>query len=204
MATGVVAVVIGGTLGAALIGGVVGVAATAGKLAFDSIVQRDAPDANRGRLFAKFETRFQLIWVVGAMLGLVPLDEVRLSFGAVALVAGFATFSYAVGLTAWRHRSGEADATFGRHAVRIDQAMTHGRERVRSSSRSLARRVIPGSRSEEGVPPPPDPDVTRIAGPGIGAALEGSAPVVRPPHSPAPGVEGDPTRFAPGPPPPSG
>ena len=38
------------------------------KLAFDSIVQRDAPDANRGRSFAKFETRFQIIWVVGALL----------------------------------------------------------------------------------------------------------------------------------------
>ena len=42
-----------------------GVAAAAGKLAFDSIVQRDAPDAIRGRTFARFETRFQLVWVVG-------------------------------------------------------------------------------------------------------------------------------------------
>ena len=41
-------------------------APTGGKLAFDSIVQRDAPDANRGRSFARFETRFQIIWVVGA------------------------------------------------------------------------------------------------------------------------------------------
>ena len=35
----------------------VGVAASSGKLAFDSVVQRDAPDANRGRSFARFETR---------------------------------------------------------------------------------------------------------------------------------------------------
>ena len=37
-----------------------------GRMAFDSIVQRDAPDANQGRAFAKFETRFQLSWVVAA------------------------------------------------------------------------------------------------------------------------------------------
>ena len=81
--TGVLALAIGGVVGAAALGFVVGVSNTAGKLAFDSIVQRDAPDANRGRLFAKFETRFQLIWVVGAMIGLIPLGEIRLSFTAV-------------------------------------------------------------------------------------------------------------------------
>src|SRR5437868_6944166 len=48
--------------------GVVGLSAAAAKLAFDSIVQRDAPDAVRGRTFARFETRFQLTWVVGAAI----------------------------------------------------------------------------------------------------------------------------------------
>ena len=43
------------------------------KLAFDSLVQRDAPDANRGRSFARFETRFQLVWVIGALLPLLLL-----------------------------------------------------------------------------------------------------------------------------------
>ena len=37
------------------------------KLSFDAIVQRDAPDANQGRSFAKFETRFQLAWVSAAL-----------------------------------------------------------------------------------------------------------------------------------------
>ena len=41
-----------------------------GKLAFDSIVQRNAPDANQGRAFAQFETKFQLAWV---MAGIVPV-----------------------------------------------------------------------------------------------------------------------------------
>jgi len=39
-------------------------------MAFETIVQRDAPDANRGRALANFATRFQLMWV-GA--GLVPV-----------------------------------------------------------------------------------------------------------------------------------
>ncbi len=220
--TGVLAIAVGGVVGAAALGFVVGVASTSGKLAFDSIVQRDAPDANRGRLFAKFETRFQLIWVLGAMIGLIPLGEIRLSFVAVALVAGFATFSYVVGLNAWRHRSGHEDATFGPQAVLIDQAMTQGKDRVRSSSRRLARRVLPGGRTPEPALPAPDPDATMVAGPGIGAALSGddiaafpAAPptveVAVPP--PPPGVGDpevvpasppprDPTRFDPAPAPP--
>ena len=38
-----------------------------GRLAFDSIVQSHAPDVDRGRAFAGFETRFQLAWVAGAV-----------------------------------------------------------------------------------------------------------------------------------------
>ena len=211
--TGVLALAIGGVVGAAALGFVVGVSNTAGKLAFDSIVQRDAPDANRGRLFAKFETRFQLIWVVGAMIGLIPLGEIRLSFTAVALVAGFATFSYVVGLNAWRHRSGHEDATFGPQAVLIDQAMAQGKDRVRTSSRRLARRVIPRGRRADGRLPAPDPDATMVAGPGIGAALSGDdiAPVPVPVPAAPPTIEAPvpppppgPEGGAPAPPPPSG
>ncbi len=38
-----------------------------GRLAFDSLVQANAPDVDRGRAFAGFETRFQLAWVAGAV-----------------------------------------------------------------------------------------------------------------------------------------
>ena len=47
-------------------------AAAVGRLAFESIVQRDAPQANRGRAFAQFETRFQLAWAVA---GLIPVHH---------------------------------------------------------------------------------------------------------------------------------
>jgi len=185
VATGVLALALGGVLGAAVIGGAVGIASTAGKLAFDSIVQRDAPDANRGRLFAKFETRFQLIWVVGAMLGLIPLSQLRLSYLAVALVSGFAAFSYVVGLTAWRHRTGAARSQFGRQAVMIDQAMTQAqdtaRRRVRTSTRAVVTRMRsrrPGAEGAMAGPSPVDSDLTHIAGPGIGTAVSVAAVTV--------------------------
>jgi hypothetical protein len=93
-AAGVVATALGGLLGAAVLAFVVGMASSTGKLAFDSIVQRDAPDANRGRMFARFETRFQLLWVIGAFVPVVvPLPE-RIGFLVVAIAAGFALFSY--------------------------------------------------------------------------------------------------------------
>ena len=75
---------------AAILACAVGVAASAAKLCFDAIVQRDAPDANQGRSFARFETRFQLAWVVGAFLPVaivVPLDAGYMGIAVVAAVA---------------------------------------------------------------------------------------------------------------------
>ncbi|MGH8986958.1 MAG: MFS transporter [Acidimicrobiia bacterium] len=48
-----------------------GLAANVGRQAFDSVLQRDAPDATRGRSVARFETRFQLAWVIGALVPVV-------------------------------------------------------------------------------------------------------------------------------------
>lgn len=80
-----------GSAGCAL---VVGLGASAGRLAFDAIVQRDAPDANFGRSFARFETRFQLLWVIGAFLPVIVPIPARLGFVVVAGAAGFGAFAY--------------------------------------------------------------------------------------------------------------
>jgi hypothetical protein len=48
----------------------VNAAAAICRLAFESVVQRGAPDANRGRAFSKFETQNQFAWVIG---GLIPV-----------------------------------------------------------------------------------------------------------------------------------
>lgn len=94
---GLLAAWAGGILSAALLAATVAVCAASGKLAFDSIVQRDAPDANRGRSFARFETRFQLIWVVGAFLPVVLPFPVQLGYLLIAGVAGFAAVTYTIG-----------------------------------------------------------------------------------------------------------
>jgi hypothetical protein len=54
------------------------------------LVQRDAPDAERGRAFARFEVRLQLTWVLGALLPVVlrPSMAVGLYFLGVSLVLG--------------------------------------------------------------------------------------------------------------------
>jgi hypothetical protein len=109
---GLVAAGFGGLLGATAVALGVGVAATAGKLAFDSIVQRDAPDANRGRSFARFETRFQLIWVIGGFIPVVVALPARVGFLVVAGAAGFALFSYVAGLRGVRTR-GPGRGPFG-------------------------------------------------------------------------------------------
>lgn len=87
----------GGISGAALVGFAVGLGVSAGKLSFDSIVQRDAPDANYGRTFARFETRFQIMWVCGALIPVVFTIPARLGFFMLSMAAGFAAFSYFVG-----------------------------------------------------------------------------------------------------------
>ncbi len=95
-AMGVVGAWLGALPGAALLAATVGVGAAGAKQAFDAIVQRDAPDANRGRSFARFETRFQLIWVGGAALGILPMP-MWLGFLGVAAIALFAAISYTAG-----------------------------------------------------------------------------------------------------------
>ena len=53
---------------AAVLAGAVGVVASGTRLGFEALVQREAPEAARGRVFARFETMFQLAWVIGAAI----------------------------------------------------------------------------------------------------------------------------------------
>jgi len=57
---------------AAGVAAIVGLGSSAGRLAFDSLVQRDAPEQIRGRTFARYETIFQLCWVAGAGAAIIP------------------------------------------------------------------------------------------------------------------------------------
>ena len=72
---------------------VIGLMSALGKLCFDAIVQRDEVPADRGRTFARFETRFQLMWVIGALVpvaapsGILPLRAGVMLLGIAGLVA---------------------------------------------------------------------------------------------------------------------
>ena len=83
--TGVLTALMGAVAGAALLSFGVGLASNAAKQAFDALVQRDAPDANRGRAFARFETRFQLIWVVGALIPVAITIPIQVGFTLIAI-----------------------------------------------------------------------------------------------------------------------
>jgi len=86
----------GNRAAASALAGVLGFAASAGKLAFDSIVQRDAPDAARGRTFARFETRFQLVWVAAALVPVAVPVPTRVGMIILAVATAAATVFYVV------------------------------------------------------------------------------------------------------------
>ncbi len=101
---GLTAAWLGGLAASMLMAIVVALVATTGRLAFDSLVQRDAPDANRGRSFASFELRFQVVWVVGAVIPVLVTIPLRIGYLVIAGVAAFALFSYMAGQRA-AHRA---------------------------------------------------------------------------------------------------
>ena len=132
----------GGLVGAATISLIIGAASSTAKQAFDAIVQRDAPDANRGRSFARFETRFQLLWVIGALIPILIPIPAEIGFVLIAAVALFAVVSYFVGMA--RIRKGRRLAR--RHA----EAVAGGHGHARRADPSVRLRPIPP-------PPPPLP-----------------------------------------------
>lgn len=79
-------------------------AASIGRQAFDSILQRDAPDAAHGRAFARFETLFQLIWVLGALSAVTLFSSTTslttAGVGALGALLGVTVVVYTTGIAA--------------------------------------------------------------------------------------------------------
>jgi MFS family permease len=80
-----------GTLLAAL---GVGAGAAVGRQAFDAVVQRETHELDRGRAFARFDTRFQLAWVLGALLPVLLRPPLRVGFALLALGLGVGLVLY--------------------------------------------------------------------------------------------------------------
>lgn len=133
----------GGLSGAALLALVVGAAPSIAKLAFDSLVQRDAPRANLGAAFARFETRFQVFWVVGAIVPVLLTIPLRLGFLVVAIAAAFACVTYFLGF-----RTAGEDPPRPR-AKRPDRPDERGRAEPRHQTASAT--------IEYEIPPGPNP-----------------------------------------------
>jgi hypothetical protein len=176
--------VIAGTgVGAALVGGlgtaiglafVVNFSCAIGRLAFDSIVQRDAPDANQGRAFARFETRFQLAWVLAGLPPVFFTLPGPVGFLVVGLIGTFAGFTYLVGSKAvqsgkplplsWSQRAkrGLQDTVAKRRGDTASKGMQRpdrSGSRTGASSRPTDPRPAAGHRT--GPPPPPTGAVRR-------------------------------------------
>jgi len=83
--SGIAAALFGGVGAAVVLAAMVNMSSGIGRMAFDSIVQRDAPDANQGRAFAKFETRFQLSWAIAGVIPVLFTFPGRVAFLVVGL-----------------------------------------------------------------------------------------------------------------------
>ncbi|MEI8286624.1 MAG: MFS transporter [Actinomycetes bacterium] len=82
-------------VGGILLAAVVNAAAAIGRLAFESTVQSGAPDANRGRAFAKFETQNQMAWVLGGLIPVAISPSGAVGFAIVAIVGVIGAVNYA-------------------------------------------------------------------------------------------------------------
>ncbi len=171
-----VALLVGDVLGAAILGSCVGFAAGAGKQGFDAILQRDAPDANRGRSFARFETRFQVTWVIGALLAVAFKLSAHVGFGFVLVVSAVALGSYVIGRLALAHRTGERVTPTTAAAVEIESRIAEVsgevKARLASAPRAAYRRVRGGlSIGDEEVDPADQAATGEV--PAVGAGGEG-------------------------------
>ncbi len=97
---GLLGAVLGGARAGIALAAVVGFSAAICRLSFESIVQRDGPETNRGQAFARFETRFQLAWVIAAVLPVLLEIPGSVGYLLVGAVCAAATVNYVAGIRA--------------------------------------------------------------------------------------------------------
>jgi hypothetical protein len=85
--TGVLAGVFGGITAGIVLIAVCNGMGSIGRLAFESIIQREAPDANRARTFVKFETINQLVWVSSGLAAVVFTFSGAVGFAIVGVAS---------------------------------------------------------------------------------------------------------------------
>lgn len=92
--TGVIAGVVGGITAGIILIAVTNGMGSVGRLAFESVIQREAPDVNRARVFVRYETRNQLAWVGFGLIAVVLTlpGAVGFAFVGVTCIAGSVYF----------------------------------------------------------------------------------------------------------------
>ncbi|MGD9701819.1 MAG: MFS transporter [Acidimicrobiia bacterium] len=162
---GLGAALAGGVLAAVLLMGAVNMSGAVGKLAFDSIVQRNAPDANQGRAFAQFETKFQLAWVMAGIVPVLLPIPGSVGFAIVGVLALFAVGTYLVSMR--RIQLGRPLPTT--LSSRAKQELRKRVEQRRESTPTVGTRRPRRQRPPSAPPPldpllsPPDPGTRREA-----------------------------------------
>ena len=99
-----IAAFVGGRVVQGALAFALGVAAAAGKPSFDALVQRYVAPAAQGRAFSRFETRLQLVWVIGALIPVIAAMPFVAGDIVTAAVAAVAAVTYLTGRQALRHR----------------------------------------------------------------------------------------------------
>lgn len=90
----------------ALVAMAVGAAGAVAKPSFDALVQRHVRESDQGRAFARFETRLQLVWVLGSLVGVVLSLSIPAGNLVLAIVAMVGALSYMSALHGASGRSG--------------------------------------------------------------------------------------------------
>lgn len=90
MVGAIVAAVVQGRAGMLLATASLAAAASAGRNAFDSVLQREFEDRDRSRAFARAETAMQLVWVAGALVPTVLNFAIGVGYGVTAALAAAA------------------------------------------------------------------------------------------------------------------
>jgi MFS family permease len=83
---------------ALVLAAVVALGASVAKAAFDAIVQKDTSDGERSRLFARFESIFQLVWVLGALVPTLIATSLFVGFVFTAAVVIATSGVFVIGL----------------------------------------------------------------------------------------------------------
>ncbi len=135
---GFVFAVLGGPYSGVALAAVLNFVAALGRLGFESIVQRDAPEANQGRAFATFETRFQFAWAAAAFVAVA----IRVPGPVGLVIVGIATAATAVQL---QLRARRPDRAKRRRSSSESRRSPAGRRPPQGGRRRRQR--PPGSRS---------------------------------------------------------